>query len=151
MVSNPPVADFSANQTVIDAGQSVNFTDLSTENPTSWSWTFNGGTPANSSSQNPTVTYNTAGTYSVSLTATNAAGNDTETKTNYITVNAIPTYTLSTNTTGNGSISLNPSGGTYNEGTVITVTANPVSGNQFDNWSGDLTGSTNPYYNYHER
>ncbi|MCP4711346.1 MAG: hypothetical protein GY869_22225 [Planctomycetes bacterium] len=53
-------------------------------------------------------------------------------------------YTLTTNTVGQGSITLDPAGGTYNEGTVVTVTANPTSGWQFDDWGGDLSGSTNP-------
>jgi PKD repeat protein len=86
IVPQPPVADFSASDTVIEVSDSVNFSDLSTNNPTSWSWTFTGGTPSSSSAQNPTVTYNTIGTYTVSLTATNSAGSDAETKTSYITV-----------------------------------------------------------------
>jgi PKD repeat protein len=89
-VVNPPVADFTASDTTIYVGDNVTFTDLSTNSPTSWSWTFNGGTPSGSTQQNPTITYNTAGTYTVSLTATNSAGSDTETKTNYITVEEIP-------------------------------------------------------------
>lgn len=79
-------ADFRGTPTTVAVGGSVAFTDLSTGNPTSWSWTFAGGTPATSTSQNPTVVYNTAGTYSVTLVATNANGNDTETKAGYITV-----------------------------------------------------------------
>jgi PKD repeat protein len=90
-LNNPPVADFSANFTNISAGGSVQFTDLSTYNPSSWSWTFTGGTPASFSGQNPpSITYNTPGTYAVSLTVTNANGNDTETKTAYITVGTAP-------------------------------------------------------------
>jgi PKD repeat protein len=81
-----PVADFSGNPTNIMAGQQVTFTDLSANNPTSWSWTFTGGTPATSNERNPVVTYNTPGNYTVSLTATNSAGSSTNTKTNYITV-----------------------------------------------------------------
>jgi uncharacterized repeat protein (TIGR02543 family) len=57
---------------------------------------------------------------------------------------APPQYTLTTNTVGNGSIALNPAGGTYDAGTVVTLTAAPDSGWQFDGWSGDLSGSTNP-------
>jgi vibriolysin len=282
----PPVADFSASSTSISVGDSVTFTDLSLNSPTSWSWTFAGGSPAASASQNPVITYNTAGTYSVTLTATNAQGSDTMTKTDYITValtpycdssggsqsyeyiagvsvanlnntsgaspysdftslfanitqgnsfnvsltpgftgsayteywkiwidynkdqdfddageevfsgsgtsvvsgsftvpattvlgdtrmrvsmnyNAAPPncgsftygevedytvtiggagqqYTLTTNTVGQGSIGLNPAGGTYNDGTVVTVTATPSAGWQFDGWSGDLGGTTNP-------
>ena len=79
-----PVADFTASPTSGDYPLNVNFTDLSSGSPTSWSWTFgDGGT---SSAQNPSHTYTSAGTYTVTLTATNSAGSDGETKTNYITV-----------------------------------------------------------------
>nr|MDA3865931.1 GEVED domain-containing protein [Salinivirgaceae bacterium] len=83
-----PVANFSANATTITAGASVSFTDQSTNNPTAWAWSFDGATPSTSTTQNPTVTYNTAGTYQVSLTVSNGTGNDTETKYSYITVEA---------------------------------------------------------------
>lgn len=85
----PPVADFSASETQITAGNSVTFTDLSTNMPTSWSWTFEGGTPATSNLQNPTVTYSEPGEYTVTLVASNAFGSDTETKTEYISVAAV--------------------------------------------------------------
>ncbi|MCD4698384.1 MAG: PKD domain-containing protein, partial [Bacteroidales bacterium] len=89
--ANQPVADFEADDTSPGAGQTVYFTDLSSENPTSWSWSFSpstvtyvGGT--NSSSQNPQVQFNNPGNYTVSLTAWNAYGSDSETKSNYINV-----------------------------------------------------------------
>ncbi|MEZ5082648.1 MAG: PKD domain-containing protein [Bacteroidales bacterium] len=85
----PPVANFTANNTNPYVGSTVAFTDQSTNNPTSWSWSFNpatvtyvGGTASNS--QNPQVQFNAAGYYTVTLTATNSAGSDGETKTNYI-------------------------------------------------------------------
>jgi len=54
-------------------------------------------------------------------------------------------YTLTVNTSGSGSVALNPSGGTYDENTVVTLTANPSSGCwKLDSWSGDLSGSANP-------
>ncbi len=53
-------------------------------------------------------------------------------------------YTLTVNTVGSGSVALNPTGGTYNAGTEVTLTATPASGFQFSGWSGDLSGSTNP-------
>lgn len=85
----PPSANFTANVTTVTAGGQVTFTDLSVYNPTSWSWTFTGGTPASYSGQNPPpIVYNTPGTYNVSLTVTNANGTDTQTNTAYITVNA---------------------------------------------------------------
>jgi PKD repeat protein len=83
----PPLADFSASATVISEGDSVTFTDLSLNNPDTWDWTFEGGIPGTSALQDPTITYNTAGTYNVTLTVTNSAGSDTETKVDYITVN----------------------------------------------------------------
>jgi PKD repeat protein len=80
----PPAADFSASATLGYAPLDVTFTDLSTNVPTSWAWDFgDGGT---SDVQNPTHTYVGAGQYAVSLTATNAAGSDTETKAGYIRV-----------------------------------------------------------------
>lgn len=90
LVTAPPVADFSADATIITAGESVYFTDLSTGVPTSWSWVFEGGTPATSNLTNPSVTYNTPGTYDVTLTVTNGMGSDEITKTNHITVTSYP-------------------------------------------------------------
>jgi PKD repeat protein len=80
------VAEFTASSTSIVKGNAVTFSDQSTGEPTTWSWTFTGGTPASSASQNPAVTYNSAGTYNVSLTVSNGAGSDTKTKTGYIIV-----------------------------------------------------------------
>ena len=81
-----PVAAFTGTPTSGTVPLTVTFTDQSTGSPTSWSWTFgDGGT---STAQNPVHTYNSTGTYTVTLTATNAVGSDSETKTNYITVNA---------------------------------------------------------------
>ncbi len=82
----PPVADFTASSTQITAGESVSFTDLSVNNPTSWSWSFEGGTPAVSSMQNPVITYNTEGNYTVTLVVSNASGSNTLVKTGYISV-----------------------------------------------------------------
>lgn len=83
-----PMPDFSADSTALCAGLSVDFTDLSSGNPISWSWTFPGGTPGSSNLQNPQdIVYNTPGTYNVSLVATNNISSNTLTKTAYITVN----------------------------------------------------------------
>ena len=86
---NAPVANFTANTTSGTAPLTVNFDDLSSNSPTTWSWSFTGATLSSSTSQNPTnIVYNSSGTYAVTLTASNSWGNDTETKTNYITVNS---------------------------------------------------------------
>ena len=87
---NPFFADFTADETYICTGTTVNFTDLSGMAVT-WSWTFDGGTPSTSTDQNPSVTYNTAGVYDVTLTITDGYGHTTsETKTDYITVIETP-------------------------------------------------------------
>ncbi|PJA73819.1 hypothetical protein CO151_11920 [bacterium CG_4_9_14_3_um_filter_65_15] len=80
----PPVAAFSGTPTSGTTPLTVQFTDASTGAPTSWSWTFGDG--GASSAQNPSHTYNSAGTYTVALTASNAFGSDVNTKTGYITV-----------------------------------------------------------------
>ncbi|UCH97518.1 MAG: M4 family metallopeptidase, partial [Candidatus Aminicenantes bacterium] len=80
----PPVADFVGLPTSGDSPLTVNFTDQSTNNPTSWSWDFGDG--GNSTEQDPSHTYSPFGTYTVTLTATNAVGSDIETKVDYIIV-----------------------------------------------------------------
>lgn len=79
-----PVANFSADATDVFTGVTIQFTDLSTNGPTSWAWDF--GDQGSSTLQNPAHTYNAAGVYTVSLTATNETGSDQVTKTDLITV-----------------------------------------------------------------
>jgi PKD repeat protein len=82
----PPVADFTASSVSITDGKQVTFTDKSTNAPTSWSWSFPGGTPSHSNQQNPTVTYNTMGIYDVILRVSNPGGDSRKTKNDYIQV-----------------------------------------------------------------
>jgi PKD repeat protein len=87
-----PTANFTASATSITPATTVNFTDLSTGIPTSWAWSVSPATGwsyaggSNASTQNPQITFNNVGQYTVSLTATNAQGSDVETKNNYIVV-----------------------------------------------------------------
>jgi PKD repeat protein len=83
-----PNADFKADKTSGNLQLTVQFTDKSTWNISSWLWDF--GDQQNSIEQNPTHTYTEAGTYTVSLTVTGDGGTDTETKTDYITVTVPP-------------------------------------------------------------
>jgi PKD repeat protein len=69
-----PVPDFRADRQVILRGATVRFTDLSTNFPTGWQWTFEGGIPATSSAQNPEVVYENPGRFAVTLVATNRVG-----------------------------------------------------------------------------
>ncbi|MGD2085351.1 MAG: PKD domain-containing protein [Candidatus Aminicenantes bacterium] len=91
LAPQPPTADFTASATNILMGDSITFTDQTLNNPSSWDWTFAGGMPDSSTAQNPVVTYNTEGTFDVTLVVTNLQGSDTETKVNYITV-TLPPY-----------------------------------------------------------
>jgi PKD repeat protein len=82
----PPVVDFSADQTTVPAGSVVTFTDLSSGVIDFRSWSFPGGNPSSFASIDPQITYSTPGVYDVTLEASNPAGSSTETKTAYITV-----------------------------------------------------------------
>jgi subtilisin family serine protease/PKD repeat protein len=123
--STDPVPNFTASTQNVCAGQQVTFTNQSTGNITSRSWSFPGGTPATSTAVNPVVTYNAPGTYSVTLTVN---GSFTETKTNYITVNAVPTVSISGNTTICAS------------GTILTASASAGSGT-ITNYQWRLNGN----------
>lgn len=79
-------AFFTADVTTIGAGGTVNFTDLSVGDIISWEWTFEGGTPATSSEENPSVVYNDAGDFDVTLTVSDGTNTDTYTKEEYIHV-----------------------------------------------------------------
>jgi PKD repeat protein len=163
-----PVADFTATPTSGTAPLTVNFTDQSTNNPTSWQWDFGDGNT--STQQNLTHTYNNAGTYSVTLTATNSYGSNIKTKNGYITVsnsgnspvaNFIATPTSgtapltvnftdqSTNTPtswqwdfgdGGTSTQQNPSHAYNNAGNyTVTLTATNVYGSDSENKTGYIT------------
>lgn len=91
----PVTAAFTSNIKTGCVGMTVNFTDKSTTTTgtlSGWKWTFQGGTPSTSTSQNPTVTYNTAGTYYVKEVVTSTTGKDSVTESGYIHV--IPSGTL---------------------------------------------------------
>ncbi len=77
-----PVADFTGTPLSGTAPLSVQFTDTSTHNPTSWLWDFGDG--STSTVQNPSHDYVDVDTYTVSLTATNGEGSDSEVKADYV-------------------------------------------------------------------
>ncbi|MCW5912307.1 MAG: T9SS type A sorting domain-containing protein [Cyclobacteriaceae bacterium] len=87
IVADVPTANFDVNSTVVLLGGDATFTDLSTNFPTNWAWTFEGGDPATSTSRNPVVRYHTPGVYTVTLVATNALGSSAPLeRTDYILV-----------------------------------------------------------------
>ncbi len=87
-----PIANFTASTNIPAIGAPTDFTDQSLNAPTSWLWTFEGGTPATSTAQNPTgITFATNGYHVVSLKATNANGSDIKTKERYVKVGGAAT------------------------------------------------------------
>ncbi len=112
-LSTPPVADFTSVLASTCSG-GVQFTDISTNIPTSWLWDFGDGQTA--TTQNPNHSYSSNGTYTVTLTATNSFGSDQVIKTNLLTINmpASPTPTNGSNC-GAGTVNLGAAGlGTLN-------------------------------------
>jgi large repetitive protein len=141
---NTPEAEFSGTPTVMCDSGCVAFTDLSTNSPTSWAWSFPGATPSSSTLQNPTnICYNTDGSYDVQLIATNASGSDTLLKPGYITVGVPEPVTITGNllitSCEETVLTAVPSDGTYTWGPSSTlssssgasVTAKPPSTQQY--------------------
>ncbi len=91
-----PFANFTSDTQFLPiTGGIINYFDLSTNVPTSWSWSFPGGTPSTSIVRNPTnISYTQTGAYTVSLTATNQFGSNTYTILNYIRVAGVPLSTF---------------------------------------------------------
>ena len=123
------VADFTADATTVPIGGSVGFKDESwSAQLNSWSWEFEGGTPATSTDRNPTITYNTPGTFGVRLTVTNADGeSDTKYVPNYISV--VEAYNMHDGTIETCDAVFYDSGGpesNYSDNEDITMTFLPA-------------------------
>lgn len=146
-----PLADFTSSFTGGCAPFEVQFTDISSgTNLSDWQWEFEGGVPAISTEQNPTVTYMEAGSYDVELTVFNSVGNNTMIFEDYIVVEPVPQpdyfYTINglavafTNTSVGGtnyiwnfddgeiSSDFNPIH-IYDEGGIYSVTLNAIEAN----------------------
>ncbi|EKF87106.1 PKD domain-containing protein [Methanobacterium formicicum] len=132
-----PVADFSANTTSGNAPLNVQFTDTSSNYPTSWIWDF--GDSTTSTEQNPTHTYTKPGNYTVTLTAINAAGNSTKTL-NITAIDVIPP-----------TVTIEPIGGLFNTTQTVTLNTTDDSGNATTYYTTDgsdpTTSSTRTVYN----
>jgi len=140
-LAQAPVANFTASPLSGCSPLIVNFQDQSTGSPTAWSWDFGNGNT--SALQNPTASYFTPGTYTVRLTATNARGSNTLTRTQYITVYESPTVSFSANNT-NGCFPLR---------VQFTDASTPGSGNTNTSWQWDFGNGTtstqqNPLVSY---
>ncbi len=118
----PIIANFNVDNDSICIGGNVNITDNST-NAISWEWTFEGGTPSTSPSQNPSVVYNATGVFDITLVVSDGTNNDTLFMSDFITVEDIPI----TPTSPTGPIDI-----CGNE--MITYTTNSVSMSHYYVW-----------------
>jgi PKD repeat protein len=126
--SAPPFAYFTNAYTDACVNVPFVFSDASSNNPTSWSWSFPGGAPSTSTVQNPSVTFATAGIYTVSVIATNSVGSSAPYTTTISVVNT-PTAQSTSDTICVGQTA------------VVTATSNASS----IVWQGGQTGGT-AYY-----
>ena len=133
----PPVSAFVAPNTDICTGESIAYTNNSTPtNGVTYAWTFEGGNPATSSAQSPSITYNTAGTFDVELVVTNSAGTNTNSQSDYITVE--PSPSASTSSTGENLWT----GGSNGTATVVATGGTPPYTYSWSNGGGSDATAT---------
>jgi PGF-pre-PGF domain-containing protein len=132
-LTTQPVANFNGTPLSGVAPLTVQFNDLSTGSPTNWNWSFGDGNFSNL--QSPPHIYAYPGLFSITLNVSNSAGNDSFTRTNYITISVPPTITPTQPTT----IPTLPSGGDGGDG-GDTCRFNPSTGGASE--SGGRTGET---------
>ena len=135
----PPTINFSTNYVAGGCVNPIQFTDLSTNLPTSWLWNFGDGTT--STLQNPTHTYTASGTYSITLAASNTNGTASVTRPNAITIQ-VPCLTYCAT---NGSGGTGPGGQVQSSPFWITSVVVSNASPAFTNASGNAPGG---YINY---
>ena len=130
----PPAVNFTSNYVPGGCVNPVQFTDLSANLPTAWLWNFGDGTT--STLQNPARQYTATGTYTVSLTATNAFGTNTVTRPNAVSV-SVPclTYCAANGTGGTGPGGVQQGSPLYITNVSVT-NAQPAFSNPTQNASG---------------
>ncbi len=146
--SYPPASAFGSSVNISCPGTAVQFNDFSAGQPSSWNWSFPGGSPSSSTQQNPVVFYNAAGSYPVSLITSNSNGGDTVTYNNYIIIassSQADPVTVGDVRCGPGQVNLSASGS--GTGTLRWWDA-PGGGNLLatgPNYSPTITGTTTFY------
>ncbi|MBE9481900.1 MAG: T9SS type A sorting domain-containing protein [Bacteroidetes bacterium] len=149
----PATAYFSCSDSSTCETGSIQFYDNSLGNIISWDWTFEGGTPPTSGTQNPVVTYNINGTYDVELIVSDGTVTDTLLQSDMILVKTIPaqanTPSGSTNTCEGRSYQYTTNSVTYASSYTWaveptdagTMTGNDTVGtfNAASGWTGNYT------------
>lgn len=129
----PTIVSAFTTNTLLCSGKPINFTDASTGGPTTWAWTMNGASPATSTVNNPTAIYNTAGIYSVTISATNGTLT-TCAVTQTIQISPSPTVIVASTSSAicvNNSATLTASGANsylWNDNSITSnITVNPLT------------------------
>ena len=97
LTNTPPAANFTALSNTVCAGQTLTFTDNTTNGPSAWNWSLPGALPSTSNLQHVIANFPTAGVYTISLTASNAFGTSAA-HTQTITVIPLPTLMVDQDT-----------------------------------------------------
>jgi PKD repeat protein len=130
--NDPPTASFTTTNTICQ-GSTVSFTDFSTNSPSTWVWTFGDGTT--SAQQNPTHSYSTAGSYTISLTVTNNFGSNSTSQSIFVNVNPVVVLTsndldnIVCNNEGVIQLMVTPSTATMTGNGVVNSTFDPSIAN----------------------
>ncbi|TET83275.1 MAG: PKD domain-containing protein, partial [Desulfobacteraceae bacterium] len=138
----PPVANFSGTPTTGMAPLEVSFTDSSTGDIDSWSWTF--GDCGSNTAQNPTYTYADPGIYTVALKVTGSGGSNTRTRMNYITVTAAPQPPVA-NFSGNPTTGIAPL-----EVSFTDSSTGDIDSRSWTFGDGGTSTDQNPTYTYND-
>lgn len=138
---NAPTADFIVDNNSSCIGADIQFTDASTDAPTSWSWDFgDGAIPSTATGQGPhAVSYTSSGNKNITLTVSNASGTDSETKLTFVSVQSAPISTSSIN--GDANVCL---------GSTETYSIPEVNGASGYNWTLPVGWSIVSGENTHE-
>ncbi len=146
-VVSPPTANFNISPFATCITSCLSFTDISVGIPNQWSWSFPGAFPSISSVKNPAnICYTTAGTYTISLTASNGAGTSTYSTSIYI--NPPPSITITPGSTllcSGQSLVLTASGAntyTWSNASIGNQLVTNLSSNTPISVTFNLTGST---------
>ena len=133
IVAAPPVSNFSVASSALCSGTNIQLNDQSLNAPTSWTWTAassTGVTFSNANTQNPTVSFNNAGTYTITLLAKNSAGSNSSSQ--VVTVNSTPSISVNSSTICSGtSANINANGATTyswsNGANSNSITVSPIT------------------------